>query len=355
MQNDLIGSDGFLHNCWYVAGRSEDFGQSLTATRLLNQEIVIFRGENGEPIALEDACPHRKLPLSCGSIQGSTVVCGYHGLTFDCSGACVAAPTQETAVPKRAVVRSYPVRDRWGFLWIWMGEADRADPDAIIDIPNFDNPSWGRTERGALEMDCNYLYITDNLLDPSHVAWVHLTSFAGAGTDSRPLEMDDTEDGVVIWRWIASEPAPPYYADMLDFSDNCDRKQHYECRLPSTAINMSVYAPAGEGGPDKPLSPNAFVNISYNFITPVDDRHSLYFWFQHRNMHAGDAAMSKRMFEGAVMAFHEDKAILERVQTGMDNRTTPYLNLGLDMGAMRFRKKVQKAIEAEQAPAHEPA
>lgn len=348
MQQDLIGGEGFVRNSWYVAGRTEDIGRELKPMTLLGEKVVLFRGEDGEPIALEDACPHRKLPLSKGTIEGSTVVCGYHWLTFDCSGSCVAAPTQEDAVPKRARVHSYPVEDRWGFLWIWMGDPEKADKSDIIDIPNFDNPTWGKTARGAMSMACNYLYITDNLLDPSHVAWVHLTSFAGAGTDNRPLSMDDNDDGVVIWRWIAAEPAPPYYAKMLEFGDCCDRKQHYECRLPSTAINMSIYAPPGEGGPEKPLSPNAFVNISYNFITPVDEERSLYFWFQHRNMHAGDTAMDKHMFEGAVMAFTEDKDVLEEVQTGMANRKTPYLNLGLDMGAMRFRRKVAQKLASEQ-------
>ncbi len=339
---------GFVFDAWYVAGRSADFVHKLTAVNILGISIVIFRGENDEAIALEDACPHRKLPLSKGSIVGSTVVCGYHGLTFDCEGSCVAAPTQQDAVPKRATVKSYPVEDRWGFLWIWMGDRDLANKDEIINIPNFGVDGWATTALGALPMECNYLYIIDNLLDPSHVAWVHITSFAGAGTDDRPLDISEDEDGVVVSRWIMAQPAPPYYADMLPFADSCDRKQHYECRTPSTAINVSVYTPPGLGGSDKPLSDKAFINISYNFITPVDQDNALYFWFQHRNMHADDEALSKRMFEGAVMAFNEDKEVLEYVHTGMKNRVTPYLNLGLDAGAMRFRKKVERRIEAEQ-------
>jgi vanillate O-demethylase monooxygenase subunit len=347
MRPDLIGARGYIRDCWYVAGRSEDFGRELSAVRMLDEEIVIYRDTKGQAVALEDACPHRKLPLSRGTIEGDNVVCGYHGLTFDCSGECVIAPTQLDNPPRRAAVHSYAAEDRWGFLWLWMGDPDKADPAKIIDIPNFDNPTWGKTAKGAMEMACHYLYITDNLLDPSHVAWVHLTSFAGAGTDNRPLDLDEFDDGVVVSRWIYDEPPAPYYKPMLPFGPNCDRKQHYECRLPSTAINMSVYAPVGEGGPDKPLSPNAFVNISYNFITPVDEENARYFWFQHRNMHAEDTAISKRMFEGAIMAFTEDKDVLEYVQTGMARRKTPYLNLGLDAGAMRFRMRVAKMIASE--------
>jgi vanillate O-demethylase monooxygenase subunit len=313
---------------------------------MLDQHIVIYRDRHGAPHALEDACPHRKLPLSRGKIVNDQVVCGYHGLTFDGSGTCVSAPTQLDTPPRRAAVHSYPAEDRWGFLWLWMGAPEQADPSQILDIPNFDNPDWGKTDTGALSMDAHYLYIIDNLLDPSHVAWVHLTSFAGAGTDTRPLDLEETPDGVIVSRWILDEPPPPYYADMLPFGPTCDRKQHYECRLPSTAINMSVYTPSGEGGADKPLSPNAFINISYNFITPIDDTSSRYFWFQHRNMHADDAALSARMFEGAKMAFQEDKDVLEYVQTGMATRTSSYVNLALDAGAMRFRTRVAQSIDA---------
>lgn len=347
MRADLAGSTGYMRACWYVAGRSEDFGRHLTPLRMLGEAIVLFRDTKGKPVALEDACPHRKLPLSRGTIEGDHVVCGYHGLTFGGTGECVIAPTQLDNPPKRAAVRAYSAEDRWGFLWLWMGDPADADPNRIIDIPNFDNRDWGKTPKGSMSMAAHYLYIVDNLLDPSHVAWVHLTSFAGAGTDHRPLSVEETSEGVIVSRWIEDEPPPPYYKDMLPFGPTCDRKQHYECRLPSTAINMSVYTPKGEGGAERPLSPNAFINISYNFITPVDDQTSRYFWFQHRNMHSGDTALSERMFEGAKMAFKEDQDVLERVQTGMANRQGDYLNLALDAGAMRFRARVAKAIKGE--------
>lgn len=348
MRPDLAGSSGYIRDCWYVAGRSEDFGRELTPVTMLEDRIVIYRDTQGKAVALEDACPHRKLPLSRGTIEGDNVVCGYHGLTFDCTGECVIAPTQLDNPPRRAAVHSYPAEDRWGFLWLWIGDPEKADATTIIDIPNFDNPDWGKTPKGGMSMACHYLYIVDNLLDPSHVAWVHLTSFAGAGTDNRPLDVEEIDEGVIVSRWVLDEAPPPYYKDMLPFGETCDRKQHYECRLPSTAINMSVYTPTGEGGVDKPLSENAFINISYNFITPVNATTSRYFWFQHRNMHAEDEALSARMFEGAKMAFKEDQDVLEFVQTGMENRKSGYLNLALDAGAMRFRAKVAKAITEEQ-------
>jgi vanillate O-demethylase monooxygenase subunit len=340
-------SDAWIVDTWYVCARSQDIGRALTPLMVLGERIVLFRRTDGTVAALEDACPHRKLPLSQGALTGDVVVCGYHGLTFDGSGACVASPTQPDAIPRRARVVSHPIRERYGFVWVWMGDPALAEAAPLIEIPEYDNPAWGRTQCGALDIACNYLWVTDNLLDPSHVAWVHVTSFAGAGTDNVPVEITENDDSVIVWRWISDRAAPPYYAPYLAFEGNCDRKQHYECRLPSTAINKSIYAPAGTGGADEGLPPEAFVNFSYNFMTPIDADRTMYFWFQHRNQRPDDGAMSASMFAGATMAFNEDKAVLEAVHKGMKHARTPYLNLGLDAAAMRFRRMVQREIGAD--------
>lgn len=339
----------FIKNTWYVAGWSDDFGQSLSALTILDEAVVIYRTPDGHPVALEDACPHRKLPLSKGKLCGKDIECGYHGLTFGPDGQCVKAPTQPDSIPIRAVVHSYPVEDRYGILWIWMGDSALANTDDIFYIDNYDNPEWGRTRGGTIDIACNYLYITDNLLDPFHVAWVHVGSFAGAGTEAQSPELDILEDGVLVWRWMPNQPPPPYYADLLSFSGHCDRKQHYECRLPSIAINKSIFAPAGTGGPNVELPVNTFINISYNFMTPVDENNSRYFWFQHRNSDPDNAALSERMFEGAKNAFLEDKDVLVHVHDGMKNPRSRNIALHLDGGANRFRLQVGERIKAEQS------
>jgi len=338
----------FLRNCWYVAGWSKDYEQKLHAQKLLGENVVLYRQADGTPVALEDACPHRKLPLSDGMLDGDRVVCGYHGLTFDCSGKCVDAPTQRGNIPKRAVVKSYPVQDRYNLLWIWMGDPDKADPDLIFPIENFDNPDWGCTDGGTLPIGCNYLWVADNLLDPSHVAWVHVTSFAGGGTEDAPLDIERTNHGVIVSRWIYDQPASPYYADLVKFGGNADRKQHYEMCFPAIALNMSIYSPAGTGGPDKAAGEKTYVNISYNFLTPVDENNTQYIWFQHRNTDPNDKAISEKMNAGAVMAFNEDKDILEAVHSGMAKMATPNIDLGLDAGAKLFRLQLQRLIDKEQ-------
>ena len=89
----------YLRNSWYVAAPSSEINKSLIALRILDENIVFYRTENGEPVALEDSCPHRRLPLSKGKLLNNNIECGYHGLQFDRFGQCVAAPTQNRIPP----------------------------------------------------------------------------------------------------------------------------------------------------------------------------------------------------------------------------------------------------------------
>lgn len=107
----------FLKNAWYVAAWGEEIDESLQQVIVLGEKICVRRNLEGEVIALEDACPHRKLPLSMGRVRGDDIECGYHGLTFDCAGRCVKAPGAGR-IPSDARVRTYPVHERYGLVWV---------------------------------------------------------------------------------------------------------------------------------------------------------------------------------------------------------------------------------------------
>ncbi len=342
----------FLKNAWYVAALSPDVARSLKPVKLLSEAIVLYRTQDGTPVALEDACPHRKLPLSMGRLKGDAVECGYHGLTFDCAGKCIDAATQQR-IPPFALVRSYPVRDKYGLLWVWMGEAARANEDEIFEIENYGDPAWHTTTGDFMPIGCHYLWMADNLLDPSHVAWVHRSSFAGAGTDNTPLQLSISETGVISSRWMLDQPPPPFYAPLVKFKGHADRLQHYEMRYPAIAVNMGIYTPAGDGGPDTVRRPDTYVMVSYHFLTPVDADNTVYFWLQHRNTDPHDEDITQRVAAGARAAFAEDRVILEAVHQGMKNRSTQTTGLLLDAAAARFRKGLAERIARESA-AQEP-
>jgi vanillate O-demethylase monooxygenase subunit len=341
----------YLRNAWYVAEISNDVGAKPVPVQMLGEPIVLFRKPDGAVVALEDACPHRKLPLSMGRIKGDQIECGYHGLTFDATGTCTRVPGSER-IPHVARVRAYPAVERYGFVWLWMGDPKLADPARISRIDHWGEPGWAANSPDSMMFECNYLYITDNLLDPSHVAWVHASSFGGSGTgtEDTPIETTVTDEHVIAWRWMMNAVPAPFYAPLLKFKGNCDRKQHYEMRFPSHMLARALFTPAGTGGEGKPLHPDVFFMDSYNFLTPVDAKRTRYFWIQMRNVRADDVELSRQMNLAIRKVFEEDLRVLNAVQIGMDNKITPNIDLKIDNAPLRFRRKLAQMIEAERAP-----
>lgn len=336
----------FLKNAWYAAALDHEITRALRPVTILGEPVVLYRRADGTPVALEDACAHRKLPLSMGRLVGDAVECGYHGLTYDCAGQCIRVPGQER-IPRSARVRAYPVHDRYGVSWIWMGDPALADPDLIFPVAHWDDPEWGKTIPESMMVDCNYLYITDNLLDPSHVAWVHRSSFGNAACEDVPVEVRAVETGIAVSRWMTDVEVAPFYKPFTRFTGNADRQQHYEVRYPSHAIIKAVFVPTGTGGPEGRLHPDAFLMDSYNFMTPVDATHTRYFWFQLRNFAPSDIGVTRSFGASVRAAFEEDRVILGAVQRGMDACTSPPIDIAIDAGPNRFRRRLQKLIEAE--------
>lgn len=336
----------FLKNAWYVAAWSDEITETLQQVVLLNEKLCMFRDTKGQIVALEDACPHRKLPLSKGRRKGDTVECGYHGLTFNCTGQCVRAPGKG-GIPSNAKVHAYPIEERYGLVWVWMGNPALADASEIFDIPEFDNPEWGMNKGKALEIDCNYLFVTDNLLDPTHVAWVHQSSFGQAATEDTPLRVSKGENGITVSRWMLDVEPAPFYKKIIEFEGNCDRLQHYEVRYPCNALIRAVFSPAGTGGAGSEINDKTFIMDSYNFMTPETDGRTRYYWFQLRNIRPDDEALSKMMSDDVKHAFEEDRDVLNEVQKGMRNKTSPHIDLPIDGGQLRFRRQLEVLIDQE--------
>jgi vanillate O-demethylase monooxygenase subunit len=334
----------FVKSAWYVAARDYEVTRELRPVTILGERVVLYRTVAGEPVALEDACMHRKLPLSMGRLKGDEVECGYHGMVYDCSGQCTHVPGARR-VPPMARVRSYPVTSRYGLVWIWMGDAGQADPSSMVVVEHWDDPTWGKNSGGSMTVACNYLFITDNLLDPSHVAWVHRTSFGTADGGEVPVETTDLAAGVVASRWMRNVEVAPFYASLVRFKGRCDRLQQYEVRYPSHAVIRAVFVPAGTG----PSHPDAMIMDSYNFLTPVDENRTLYFWFQTRNFSPGDAQLSASMDEAVRAAFAEDRSVLEAVHEGFHNQVTPNLDLASDRAPLLFRKRLAQLVSAERS------
>lgn len=336
----------YLRNAWYVAAWDHELANKPLARTILGEGVVLFRTGDGKPAALADSCPHRRLPLSLGCVSGGGLRCGYHGMAFGADGRCLEIPGQQV-IPPAAHVRAYPVEQRWGLIWIWMGDPGAADCATIIDVPHFHDPAWAVNRGPAMDVACHYQLMNDNLLDPSHVSYVHASSLGSADTVGIPVETEVGTDRVIVTRWIRDKPLAPFFAKRVAFTGPADRLQHYEVRMPAHAVIKDIVAPAGSGAPEGRLHQDVFLIDSYNFVTPVDADNCRYYWFQVRNYAAKDSAESAALTGDFIAAFGEDLVVLSAVHAGLQAQPSK-LDLATDLGSNQARRMLARLIKAEQ-------
>ena len=335
----------FAYDAWYPLAWSRDVGRELATRRVLEEDLVIYRTEDGSVAALEDVCPHRLAPLSLGTLRGDAVECGYHGLTFDCSGKCVSAPGMPRP-PASAQVRSYPTRESMGMVWVWMGDPERADPSQVFHLPEYDDPAYSVVEGDALPVQANYLSLADNLCDPTHVVYVHKTTLASAGREETRVQHERQGNKVVTWRWVIDGPLIPVFQGLKDFGGaNVDRWHYYHYHAPCIAVIDFGSARTGTGAPEGNRD-DCIQMYACHFITPIDQRSCMQHWLVLKNSPA-DAAVDARLRDSLRLAFNEDKRVLEAIQRNEDKpREWKRINLALDGSSIKMRRIVEEMAAA---------
>lgn len=330
----------YAYNAWYPLAWSNEIGRNLNARRVLEQDIVVYRTEGGEVVALEDACPHRLAPLSLGKLKGDAVECGYHGMAFDCSGKCISAPGMARP-PAGSEIRKYPTSESMGMVWVWMGDADRADLSLVFNMPEYDNPDFSVVQGDALLVHTNYLNLADNLCDPTHVVYVHKTTLASSGREETRVMHERDGNKVVTWRWVIDGPLIPVFEGLKDFGGNVDRWHYYHYHAPSVAVIDFGSAKTGTGAPEGNRE-DCIQMYACHFITPVDQSTSVQHWLCIKNMPA-DTEVDARLVAGLRLAFNEDKVVLEGIQQREDQaREWKRVNLSLDASNIKMRRIIEE-------------
>ncbi len=306
----------FVRNGWYAALWSKDLTDRPVARTFMNEKVVMFRGQDGTVAALEDRCCHRAAPLSIGEVVGDTLMCGYHGLKFAADGSCVEVPGQ-TEIPDTARVRSYPLVERWNVLWIWMGDPAKADPATIEPLTWLDDPQWTSTP-GYIHLNANYQLLIDNLLDLTHVSYVHKKTIAGDPREATtPTKTERLDDGVRNGRFMIDFQPPPLFAKAGNFDGNVDRWQFVTWKAPATVYLDVGCAKTGTGAASGDRSQGISIWSSH-LIAPETETSSHYMFCFSRNFHLGDEAMSKLLYEGSKATFMEDVEVLQLQQANVE-------------------------------------
>lgn len=336
----------FLKNVWYMAGWSDELGEGLLGRRLFDRQIVLYRTATGVA-ALADRCPHRFAPLSLGEKSGDAIVCPYHGLAYDGSGKCVRNPFSET-IPAAARVDAWHVEEKHGIMWLWGGAADEADTGTIPDFSMVEDNAYTRVVRGYTLLEAPYEFGIDNLMDLSHIEFVHKGSFAGNGVifTGKHTIKDEGETLRSNW-WMPGVKAPPHTVGIYPPEMVTDHWLDMRWNAPGS-MHLEIGAcPAGEERTGGLLAHQAHI------LTPASPTTTHYFWATTR-YHELESTEVDNFLRGLfAQAFDEEdkpiiKAAYENLE-GQDFWDARPLSLGIDSGGVRVRRKLEARLKAEAA------
>lgn len=344
-------AEPFLMNCWYVAAWDHELIDGrLLARTILDRPVVLYKGDSGLVVALDDRCCHRGAKLSKGRLEGDRVRCMYHGLLFDDSGKCVQIPGQDN-VPAKMGVRCYPVVERDHLVWIWMGDPAQADPALILDIPYLHDAGW-RGMPGYLHYDANYLLIVDNLSDFAHLAFVHTRTLGGSeeyAFKTRPVAIERQERGFRVERWHMNASPPPFHRKVVRNTDPVDRRNIGQMHVPGIFLLETLFSPAGTGAEKGNLS-GAKQYRNCQFFTPETSRTTHFFWNYLHDYALDDPNVARSLHDSMVEGFLEDKAIIEGQQKTLE--ADPQFRMqaiAADAPLSHFRRTLARLIDAEAA------
>lgn len=339
----------FPKNTWYVACTPDEINDKPLGRTICNDRIVFFRGAGNRVAALEDFCPHRGAPLSLGYLEDGKLVCGYHGLAMGCDGQVASMPAQR--VQAFPCIRSYPVEERHGFIWVWPGEAAMADPALIPHLAWAHDPQWAYGG-GLYHIACDYRLMIDNLMDLTHETYVHSSSIGQKEIDEAPVTTRLEGDRVITSRFMEGVMPPPFWRSALEgngLAGDVPVDRWQICRFsPPSHIFIDVgVAHAGKGGHDAPAEHKVSSTV-VDFITPETETSIWYFWGMARSFRPEDTALTELIREGQGKIFAEDLEMLEQQQRNLlawPERNL--LKLNIDAGGVQSRRIIDRLLEAE--------
>lgn len=335
----------YLLNSWYLAAWSDEVSASKPLARtLLDRPVVFFRDGAGKPAALADRCPHRIVPLSMGTVEAGILRCGYHGLGFDGAGKCTVNP--HGPITSAAKVGTYPLHEAYGAIWIWMGDPELSDVDAVPDLSTLTAVPSTAASKGYLHSRGGYVLFCDNILDLSHADYLHADTLGGGALSRTRARIEKRLNGLTAtWIALADQAQPMMDLFLPEQGKPADIVVTVDWTAPGMMRLINRITPSG-GAADQAIEVDNF-----HIVTPETATTTHYFFASTRNFGQHDAALNDKIAQTRLRVFStEDNPMIEAQQAllgGDDLLGMQPLLLPIDSGMVQARRILGALIRAE--------
>jgi len=334
-------------NGWYVAAFCEDIGEELISRWILGEPVVLYRKQDGTAVAVGGRCPHRYYPLGESHRIGDTIQCGYHGITFGPDGLCTKVPSQK-AVPGVYKIPSYPLVERGLWAFIWMGDPDHADESLL---PSDEDMGFGLEgfvykPFKTMHIKGRYQLLNDNLLDLTHLGFLHASSIGTEENANTPEEREVGDKMIRSQRWMRGADCPPLMAKGAAYDGRVDRVSGMTFFAPGFHAGLDDTF-AVEGHPSRAGECIASARV-FHAVTPATRHETNYFFAlgsTHEHLVDAFKVSLAPVLDEDVFATEEIEKIVRSSET-----LPPELMLKSDATAVEGRRILQRMMDRERQP-----
>lgn len=334
----------FIYNEWYVVALSREIDRELMARTVLDRQLVLFRKEDGTPVALDNRCGHRSFPLSRSALEGDTVVCGYHGLRYDENGQCVEVPSQCNCAG--ISIRSYPLHQQGPVVWIWMGEPEEADISKTPAMPMLED-GWVTSE-DYMSLKASYVYLHENLLDLTHLSFLHAKTFGTPDYAKADFDTDLGDGRFWLKRYVVPTRLPPVWAKPTGLEGK-DAARITTSDFVSPALHI-VHAEFYDIALAESERPDQRIKTAH-IPTPATATETHYFVVHGRNFALEENEVTDFMHQQLMAAFDEDVVGLQAMEELLASRNEEddffEISLTADAASVAMRRYLKRRAEEE--------